>query len=492
MSTSPAALPVASRPGLIRALGPWMATAVVVGTVIGSGVFRKPHDIAKSIPFVGLVALAWVLGGVLAFMGSLAYAEVAVKYPRAGGNYVFLKEGYGRLAGFLWGWVEFSIIRGASLAALATAFTDSLHDILRQAGLPLADYLGFWELNGLTVALILFLALLNVRGVRWGGMFQLLITTIKVGSLVAILLLPFLVPLLRAAGGEPAAPRLENLRPLWPESGGWTLVTAFGAGMVGCLWAYHGWMNVAWVAEEVKAPQRNLPLALFGGVGLVMFLYLGANLAYCLILPQSQLAEEKSAVVATVFAEALLGPTGVMLASAAIMCSVLGALSGNLLTGPRLLYAMGEDGLAPRALGAAHPRFHTPARAILSMAAWACLLVLAVAALVDRLGLPPRAPFDVLSDLAIFGAVPFETLAVSTIFVFRRRGRQSEQAFRCPGYPVVPVIYIGVMALVFVSMFFEKMGVTLAGLGIVTAGLGVYWLVLRRGGTRNQAPPGQP
>src|SRR5262245_29063718 len=187
-----------SNPRLVRALGPWMAMAVVVGTIIGSGVFKKPQQVAETIPYFGLAAFAWVLGGVLALLGSLALAEVTVMYPRAGGNYVFLREGFGRLAAFLWGWVEFWIIRGASIAALATVFSESLHDALRNdafraaLGLPSTpEVLGFWHLRALTVGILVVLALVNVRGVRWGGGLQLFITLVKVGSLLAIMILPF-------------------------------------------------------------------------------------------------------------------------------------------------------------------------------------------------------------------------------------------------------------------------------------------------------------
>jgi amino acid transporter len=456
-----------------------MATAVTVGTVIGSGVFLKPHDIARNIPYFGLVAQAWVLGGTLALLGSLAYAEIAVLYPRAGGNYAFLKEGYGRLAGFLWGWVEFGIIRGASLAALATAFTDSFHDLICEvAGAPRRGLLGFWEGLLLTVAVILGLALVNVRGVRWAGGVQLLITVVKVGSLLAILALPFAAPLLAS---DPAPPRAENLAPAWPEAWGLGLVGSFGAGLVGCLWAYHGWMNVAWVAEEVKRPQRNLPLSLFAGVGLIIVLYLGANLAYCLVLPQAELARTEDQTSVAAFGRALLGPAGVAAASAALMCSVLGALSGNLLAGPRLLYAMGEDGLAPRALGAVHPRYHTPARAIVLQSLWACGLVLGVGALMALGWLPAgQNAFDLLTNYAIFGAVCFETLTISTIFVFRRRRPDAPRPYRCLGYPVVPAVYIGLMALVLANMFSEQRTEALTALGFIAVGVVVYALVLAR------------
>jgi APA family basic amino acid/polyamine antiporter len=502
---SGSSLPGTNRPGLLRGLGPLMAMAVVVGTVIGSGIFKKPQAVAESVPFFGEVLLVWTLGGVLAILGALALAEVAVLYPRAGGNYVFLREGYGPLFGFLWGWVEFWIIRGGSLAALATIFTESFHDILREtAGTGAgSDVLSYWEQKLLTVAIILGLALVNVRGVRWGGLLQLLITLVKVGSLLGIAILPFVV----LALGRPESaslPTTANLTPVWPTGdtfhlGG--LITA----LLGVLWAYHGWMNVVPVAEEIRNPQRNIPLALIGGTVLVMILYLGANLAYCLVIPQERMAEMTDAsgkkpatktaatdspavhdnTVVIGFSRRLLGSVGVGLAAAALMFSVFGALNGNLLVGPRLLYAMGEDGLAPRALGAVHPRYRTPALAIVVMAGWAALLILAVASLTDLDLLPRRqSHFDILTNFAMFGSVTFETLAVTTIFVFRRRLPDAPRSYRCWGYPVVPALYVLIIGLVLVNMFFNQRTEALVGVGFIALGAGVYFATVGRGKKR--------
>lgn len=462
--------PEVSESGLLRALGPMMAIAVVVGTVIGSGIFVKPSSVAGKVPDFGYVALVWVMGGVLALMGSLALAEVAVLYPKAGGNYVYLREGYGRLAGFLWGWVEFWIIRAASLAALATIFTRSLHDILREG--QQTTVLSYWEERLVTVAIILALAVVNVRGVRWGGALQLFITMIKVLSLAAIMVLPVVV----------ATRILDPDRPpavaVLPEFSWGDLGTAF----LGVLWAYHGWMNLAPVAEEVARPQRNIPLAFLGGVAIVIFLYLGANLAYHLVIPQAEMAAlPESTTVATEFCRRLLGPTGALLASAAVMCSVFGALNGNLLVGPRLLYAMGEDGLAPPALGAVHPRYRTPARAILIMAGWAVILVLAVAiGTQTEILSTDLSDFDVLTNYAMFGAVTFETLAVTTIFVFRRRFPDADRSYRCWGYPVVPLLYLVLPALVLGNMFVKQAFQTVFGAGFVLLGALVYGVFLAR------------
>jgi amino acid transporter len=477
-----------------------MAMAVVVGTVIGSGVFKKPQAVAESTPYFGLVVLVWVLGGVLAMLGALSLAEVAVLFPRAGGNYVFLREGYGRLAGFLWGWVDFWIIRGASLAALATIFTESFHDVLRELSGPGSgsDMLGYWEQKLLTVAVILCLTLVNIRGVRWGGFLQLLITTVKVGSLLAIVLLPFVVLALSRSATR-VMPDVDNLSPTWPAWDGFSL-GAIMTSLLAVLWAYHGWMNIVPVAEEVSRPQRNLPLALIGGTAIIMALYLGANLAYSLVIPQDEMARMKEAeqakpageeskqaaqppdkMVVSGFSRRLVGSIGVTLAAVAVMFSVFGALNGVLLVAPRLLYAMGEDGLAPRTLGAVHPRYRTPALAIFVMGCWAALLILAVAALTSFGWLDPgKSHFDRLTNFAMFGSITFETLAVTTIFVFRRRLPNAERTYRCPGYPLIPALYLVLPLLILGNMFVAERIEAVTGVAFVLLGAAVYFVTVGR------------
>jgi amino acid transporter len=258
----------------------------------------------------------------------------------------------------------------------------------------------------------------------------------------------------------------------------------FGTALLGVLWAYHGWMNIAPLGGEVKRPNRDLPLAMVLGVVVVIVLYLGANLAYYLVIPQEEIATLRNTTVATVFSMRLLGPLGAAAASAAVMCSVFGALNGNLMVGPRLLYAMGEDGLAPRYLGAVHPTFHTPARAIMVMGGWASLLVLGVT-LMTYLGVlsADKDHFNVLTDFAMFGAVIFETAAVSTIFVFRRRVLEESRTYSCPLYPLLPAVYVIIMMLVLASMFWapQSRNEALIGLGFVSLGAVVFRLIEARG-----------
>ncbi len=439
-----------SASSLPRALGPFVATAIVAGTVIGSGIFKKPQLVAENVPTFGLVALVWIAGGLLALMGALAYAEVATLYPRAGGNYVFLREGYGRLFGFLWGWVDFFLIRSGSIAALATMFTLALRDLLIEAAPNTAAYLSYWPQRFLTVGVIAFLAWINVRGVRWGGAVQLFITIVKIGSLTFLIVLPFVAWQLLPAGTEqqPVAPDASRLTPLWPDSEDWSLqlLPGFASALLAVLWAYHGWMNIAPIAGEVKNPQRNLPIALLAGTSIVIVLYLLVNLSYSLVLSRDEMRAMKAGnlpdtTVAIGFCRHLLGSVGVLVAAAAVMCSVFGALNGNLLVGPRLLYAMSEDGLAPRALGAVHPRYKTPALAIIVLAAWSCLLVLGVGVGTESGWLDSKKDhFDILTELAMFGAVIFETMAVVSIFVFRWKLPNVERPYRCIGYPVVTAL----------------------------------------------------
>lgn len=460
--------------GLARTLGPVSAIALVVGTVIGSGVFKKPGRIAELVPESGVALALWVVGGLLVVLGSLAYAEVCVVLPRAGGNYVFLREGYGRLAGFLWGWVEFWIIRTASIAALATFFVESLNDVLRTPAIDAP--MGFWTRQFAIVGVILALAAVNARGVRWGGTLQVVVTAAKVGSLLTILALP----LLGWWGWLRAAPSADNFAPVWPADASRLQFGPLASAFLGILWAYHGWMNLAPIAEEVREPNRNLPLALLLGVGVVTFLYVGANFAYCSTLPSAELAalQQTGTPAATAFFLRYLGPIGTLVASAALACSAFGALNGNLMVGPRLLYAMGGDGLAPASLQAVHPAYGTPARAIFVMAGWASLQVLAAAAL-TRLEIldPKKSLFDTLTDFAMFGAVIFETMAVMAVFVLRRTMPDAPRPYRCWGYPVVPALYAILPLCVLANFFVNERAEAAVGVAVIAAGVAVYRLM---------------
>jgi amino acid transporter len=394
---------------------------------------------------------------------------------------------------------------------------------------PNEDVLSDWAEVGLTVSLIVVLALVNIRGVKWGGLLQLFITTVKVGSLLLIVLVPFAVLAFFQRPDQPLV-SAERLTPAWPpaDTSAWALLTGFGAAMIGVMWAYHGWMNITPVAEEVKDPQKNIPRALLAGVGLVIGLYLGANLAYSLVIPQNEMWRmtdaklEEPPRIAPPGTESLsdqekkeqltnLDPTvaigfgrrlfegfgvaeavriGVAVAAAMVLISAFGSLNGNILVGPRLLFAMGADGLAPRALQQLHPVYRTPALATAVQAGWCVLLVVGVAAVLTwqsafnwELLSGGTSSFDALTDFAMFGAIIFETLGVATIFVFRRRLPNAERPYRCWGYPWLPAAYVVIMALVALTYLVDdkKRPIALVGVVFIAVGALVYGFLWRRG-----------
>jgi amino acid transporter len=336
----------------------------------------------------------------------------------------------------------------------------------------------------------------NARGTRLGAGLQFAITLVKVGSLLFIIVLPFAV---YAAVSQPQyPPRVEHLSPTWLAD--WSAVKwgAFGAALVGVLWAYNGWMNIGPMAEEVTHPQRNIPLALLAAVFILIGLYCGANVAYYLVIPRPEIAGVPGdTTVATVFCIRLLGPIGGVMASAMVMISVFGALNGNLLVGPRLLYAMGRDRLIPSRFESLHPRYGTPVLATAVLAGWSCLMVLAVAAMIRNplptlplfgadldLNFPKgKDPFDVVTDFVIFGSATFETLAVASIFVLRWKvpPTPENRPYRCWGYPVVPALYVAIMSAVVANMFgtTEQRSEAMIGAGFIGVGAVTYFALFR-------------
>jgi basic amino acid/polyamine antiporter, APA family len=480
---------------LPRVLGPWMATAIIVGVVIGSGIFKKPAQVAETVPETGLALFAWVLCGILTLMGALVIAEIATLYPRAGGVYVFLTEAFGRWAGFLWGWVEFWIIRSASIAALSTMLIEQLHDVCRHLrGMQLHETMFSKELQvAMTVTLIAVIALVNARGTRLAGMLQMAITTLKIGSLAAIALAPFVLAAWRSA---PIVHPATQSDIVWPAAFSLAGVSSrFGAALVGILFAYNGWTGLAPVAEDIRSPSRNIPIAFIVGVLCVMLLYVSANAAYFLVVPVETMRRLGDRTVATQFALETCGDVGLTLASAVVMISVFGALNASLLIGPRLLVAMGRDRLAPHFLAHLHPRYQTPALATFVFAGWSILLVFGSSLLVCGAlptfsigswtldpNLPPTTSlYDLLTDYSMFGAIAFETLGVATIFVFRRRARSADpDAYRSPLYPWMPALYVLAMTAVLVNMFWTKEKESLFAVGFIGLGAIVYLLFGRR------------
>jgi amino acid transporter len=468
-----------SEPSLPRVLGPWVAGAILVGCVIGTGVFKKASAVAGVVPESGLAIAVWVVVGLLTLCGALALAEVASMFPRSGGNLVFLHEAYGRMYGFLWGWVEFWFLRCASIAALSAVFTDALHDIAKYAADTKGDLIPFWPRQAISAAAVVVLGALAARGTKLGAGVQFAVTAIKLGAIVLIMLLPLIVVVLKP--NAPTVPDPARFRPVWPSDWSAFGFAAFATAMIHVMWPYNGWTNVAPLAGEIRDPQRNVPRAFIGGMLVLIAVYTGVNVSYFLALPASEMTKLGDTPVSTEVCYRLIGPVGLMLASAALMVSVLGTVGGNLLVGPRSVFALSREGMAPRILGTVHARYETPLAATVLMTLVSAGFVLGVAVYVQLTGAGMKSSFDVLTDFIVFGSTLLETLAVGTVYVFRVR-YPGERPFRCPGYPVVPAIYILTMLAVLANMLAtpSQRSEAFAGLGFIASGVVVYGLTLGR------------
>jgi APA family basic amino acid/polyamine antiporter len=473
---------------LPRVLGPMAALSVIVGSVIGSGIFIVPARVAREIPAIGPIVLAWVVGGLFSLAGALTLAELAAMLPHAGGPYVYLRKAYGPLMAYLFGWTEFLVIRAGSVATLAAAFALYASQLVPA---PEAMRPEIWQMI-LAVAAMTLVAIVNVIGTKVGGGVQVVGTVLKVGALGAMIVLPFVL------GKADAA----NLAPVWPRVGDGSYFTGFMVAMVGVLWAYDGWVNTSSLAEEIHDPGRNIPRAMGLGMAILITVYLGMTVVYHLVLPMPEIASaatEKGSprVVAAVFCQKLVGAPGLVAISLAVMCSTLISLNGNALSGPRAYFAMARDGLFPRALCRIHPRFQTPANAVIAQAAWAIALTLAGTAFIvlpppeASTGAPPavlrawttlhETPlYDVMYTYVIFGGTVIYTLTITSVFVLRRALPDWPRPYRTWGYPLTPILYLAASALLLSSMLRNNPFESIAGLGIIVLGVPAYLGTRRR------------
>ena len=490
-SPSPLSPQVESRPGLLKALGPGMAIAIVVGNVIGSGIYAKPGRIAAEAGDFTVIIAAWILAGVLCTFGALCFAELAVMLPRAGGLYVYLREAYGRPVAFLFGWTEFLFGRPASIGALSVFFVAMLSEAIDSAPRPV-------EVILVAFAVIALMAWVNVIGVIWGGRMQGVTTALKAGLLAAVAALPFILPLfdrpgfdvahyastLAPAGGETetqgdgetedrAGPTVEHRAGQKK-----TPAARFALVLLAVMWAYNGWHGITPVAEEVRNPQRNIPLALFGGLGILVLLYVWANVAYHGVVPMEEMARpENQEHVARIMVSKLLGPVGTQLVSLSIALSALGAINSNFLLGPRISFAMGRDDIFFRPLGRVHVNYRTPATAIIVQAAMGMALIVGSAVLVERIeALKGKSVFDMLTEFVVFSASFFYVLAVAAVFVLRWKRPDWPRPYRTLGYPVVPIIYLAFYAWFLLFVFLGQPVDSLIGLGLTALGLPAYFL----------------
>ena len=399
-----------TRDELPRKLGLLSAIAVLVGTTIGTGIFRSPAGIALKVPQEGWFLFTWVLGGFFTLCGALTYVELAGALPRTGGVYVYLREGFGRLPAFLFGWTNLVILRASSLGAISTVFAEYLLRLLHKEGNPMAVHL-------IAAGAILLVAVFNLIGVRLGALVQNLTTGTKYIALVLLVLVAFII------GGQhdwapPAAP---------VAVGSTTSVTMFGLALVSILWVYDGWADLTYVSGEVKRPERNLPLALIIGTLAVILIYVLANLAYLHLLDVGQIANSK--LVAADTAKRSIGGIGETLVSIAVMISAFGTLNGSILTGPRIFFAMADDGLFFKKIASVHPRFQTPHVAILLTA-------------IPAMGLVMLQQFEQLADTFVLGIWPFYALGVAAVYALRRKRKDLSRPYKTLGYPVTPALFI--------------------------------------------------
>ncbi|HUM01945.1 MAG TPA: amino acid permease [Thermoanaerobaculia bacterium] len=437
---------------LARRLGLWSAIAVVIGSTIGSGIFRSPAGIADKLPGPLPMLAVWAAGGIFALCGALTLAEVASALPRTGGMYVFCRDGWGRLAGFLFGWGQFSMIRAASLGAISITFAAYFFRVL---GFDPQAPEHVQTVRFVAAAAIGLTGLFNVVGVSLSAAVSNLTVLAKYGSLVFIVLVAFAFGLPRTGGHfTPAVP-----------PGSFT-AAAFGLALVSTLWAFDGWADLAYNAGEVKDPARNLPRALIGGTLLVVAIYLAANLAYLAVLPVEQIRVSK--LVAADVAQRVIGPAGVVFVSVAVMISTFGTLNTVLFTSPRVFFAMADDRLFFRPLARVHPRFGTPWISISMTAALGIVFVL-------------LRDFEQLADAFVTAFLPFYALSVAAIF--RLRGRPGyAPSFRVPLYPWTPLLFIASVLLLLGNAIADpgSRWSTIAVLGVVAAGIPVYYLTVGR------------
>ncbi|MDX1945843.1 MAG: amino acid permease [Pirellulaceae bacterium] len=461
---------------LPRVLGPLDAIALVVGSIIGSGIFLKVSNIDNLVPSFGAIMAVWIVGGLATLCGALSLAELAAMSPHAGGPYVYLREAYNRPTAFLWGWAEFSIIRTGSLGSLACGTVIYLNKLLESlettGSLPafVSPYvpLSHWAQGAITILAVLVLTWINVIGTRWAARTQNVTTVIKLAFLLVLMLGPL------AFGKWQVA----NLQPLAPPEFSWSFGQAFGLALVAVFWPYDGWINIGPVAEEIREPRRNVPLGLGLGVLIVTLVYVGANIGYHLCLPLGAVRESKT-IAADVF-YSVLGPVGVSLAAAGVMISMFGALNSNLLAGPRIYFAMARDGLFPRAIRQIHPRYQTPANAVLAQSAWSITQIALAFAIVPD----PKGAFDALTDFVVLGGTIFYGLVVAAVIVLRFKQPQLERPYRVWLYPLTPLFYLAVAAFVVVSGLLRAFAsdASLAEsyqvpaiLGLMVVGLGLYF-----------------
>jgi APA family basic amino acid/polyamine antiporter len=442
-------------------------TSIIVGVVIGTGVFLKARVMTCNVGSPGLVITVWIVAALLSLAGALTYAELAAMLPRTGGEYVFIREAYGPLCSFLYGWTRFFVANSGGLAALAAAFGIFINVVSGGAmavnyfTLDLGGYrVPFGGVQVLAISSIVVVTLINCASVSVSGRIASLLAALKGLMVLGVGLGAFLLArgdwmhfALSGAGGA-----CEGVGTA--ARGG---IAGFGAAMMGALWAYNGWNEVTYVAGEVRRPERNLPLAIIVGITIVSGLYIFINVSYFYVLTPMEVAGLRiSSATATEVVARFLGPRTSQLMAAAMSMSIIGTLLIGAMIYARIPFAMARDGLFFRYLAYLSPRTKVPIRALVVQAAWSSLLVLC-------------GSFDALTDYAIFAILIFTALATSSVFVFRQKMPEAERPYRTWGYPVVPLLFLVVAGWLLVNTVVTAPRRAFAGLGLMALGVPFYW-----------------
>jgi amino acid transporter len=436
---------------LPRTLGLWSAVAVVIGITIGSGIFRTPAGIAQKLPGPLPLFGVWIAGGVVALCGALTLAEVAGAFPETGGIYVFIRNAWGRLPAFLFGWAELSVIRAAALGAIATTFAEYFVRVLGfdPSVAPYDNYVHY--IAAISIAVI---AALNIVGVRWGALVSNITTVAKYFGLLFIISVALIMGLPKTGG---------HFTPAMPV--GSFSIAPFGLALVSVLWAYDGWADLAFISGEVKDPEKNLPRALIYGTICIVVIYLLANAAYLSVMTVQEMAQSK--LVAADVANRLIGAPGVVFVSLTVMLSTLGTLNGSILTNPRVFFAMAADGMLFRKIAAVHPKYQTPHTAIILAAILGIIFVL-------------LRTFEQLADTFVTAILPFYALGVASIFVFRKRGYRPP--FKAPLYPFAPILFCVATAYLLGNALLDPSSrwPTLSIFGVILLGIPIYYTTVGR------------
>jgi basic amino acid/polyamine antiporter, APA family len=446
-----------SRPELARDLGVSHAVAIVVGTVIGSGICLVPTEMMQAVGSAKIVYLVWLVGGLLSFFGALTYAELGAMKPQASGEYVYMRDAYGPLAGFLAAWTWFLIAKPASIATLTTGIVRVLGTFPAFAFLSDNAIRTPFTINyGQILAIVatMLITFLNYIGVKKAGEFQLIFTLLKVLIILTIV----------AAGFSYSGGTWANFAGSYAGAKGG--IAGFMAALVAALWAYDGWNDLNMVAGEIRNPERDIPIALIAGVAIVGALYILVNAAVQYVLPPSAVgATQRPASDAMAL---VLGPIGAGIVSAGMALSMFVALNGTIMSGARLPFTMSRDGYFFSALGDVHPRFHTPSAALLVQAGLAIVLLL--------LG----GSFRQFFSLAIFSEWLFYMLTASTIFVFRHRDPDAPRPYRVWGYPMVPFLFVLASGVLLYYTFADNVRNSALGCLVILAGIPVFYAFARR------------